>query len=150
MLKIKLNASSGSDPGMNEAFHSVIGVNLSNQINIQASEMTPLHERIEQFFNNDYLSCVTLNARKTSNGLPIRHALGNYKTLYQKFLNIEENCSYQTFLRPVPHYIRKPSASDWGACLCATCLNPELKLSKQEYIKKDQPQRNMPHFKDLM
>lgn len=27
---------------------------------------------------------------------------------------MEENCSYQTFLCAVPHYIRKPSASDCG------------------------------------
>ena len=96
--KIKLNASNSSDPGMNEAFHRVIGVNLSNQIKLRASEMTPLQERIEQFFNNDYVSCVTPAARKTSNGLPIKYALGNYKTLHQKFLSMEENCSYQTFL----------------------------------------------------
>ena len=126
--KIKLNISNSSDTGVNEAFHRVIGVNLSNQINIRASEMTPLQERTEQFFNNDYVSCVTPDVRKTSDGLLIRYALGNYKTLHQKFLSTEENCSYQTFLHAVPHYIRKPSASDWGTCLCATCLNPELKL----------------------
>ena len=111
--KIKLNISNSSDPGMNEAFRRVIGVNLSNQINIRASEMTPLQERIEQFFNNDYVSRVTRDARKTSNGLPIRYALGNYKTLHQKFLSMEENCCYQTFLRAVPHSIKKASASDW-------------------------------------
>ena len=42
--KIKLNVSNSSDPGMNEAFRGVIGANLSNQINIRASEMTPLQE----------------------------------------------------------------------------------------------------------
>ena len=52
---------------------------------------------------------------------------------------MEENCSYQTFLREVPHSIRKPSASDWGTCLCATYLNPELKLeslSNKNMLKK--------------
>ena len=62
--KIKLNISNSSSPGMNEAFRRVIGVNLSIQINIRASEMTPLQERIEQFFNNDYLSRVTRDAKK--------------------------------------------------------------------------------------
>ena len=42
--KIKLNVSNSSDPGMNEVFRGVIGANLSNQINIRASEMTPLQE----------------------------------------------------------------------------------------------------------
>ena len=91
--KIKLNVSNSSDPGMNEAFRRVIGVNLSNPINIRElsnpinireSEVPPLQERIEQFFSNDYVSRVTPDARKTSNGLPIRYALGNYKTLHQK------------------------------------------------------------------
>ena len=76
----------------------MIGVNLSYQIKLRASEMTPLQERIKQFFNNDYVSCVTPAARKTSNGFHIKYALGNYKTLHQKFLSMEENCSYQTFL----------------------------------------------------
>ena len=57
--KIKLNVSNSSDPGMNKAFCRVTGVNLSNQINIRTSEMTPLQERIEQFFNHDYVTCDT-------------------------------------------------------------------------------------------
>ena len=47
--------------------------------------MTPFQELIELFFNNDYVLCVTLDARKTSNGLPIRYVLSNYKTLHQTF-----------------------------------------------------------------
>ena len=72
------------------------------------------------------MSRVTPDTIKTFNGLPIRYALGNYKTLHKNFLSMEENCFFfQTFLRAVPHYIRKPSASDWGTCLCAMCHNPE-------------------------
>lgn len=47
--------------------------------------MTPFQELIELFFNNDYVLCVTQEARKTSNSLPIRYVLGNYKTLHQTF-----------------------------------------------------------------
>ena len=50
------------------------------------------------------------------------------KPYTKKFLSMEENCSYQTLLRAVPHYIRKESASNSGTYLCATCLNPKLKL----------------------
>ena len=88
----------------------------------------PMEEKIEEFFNNDYVSRVTPDVRKTSKGIPIWYALGNYKTLHQKFISAVENCSYQTFLRAIAHYVRKPSASDWGTCLCALCFNPELKL----------------------
>ena len=57
--KIKLNVFNSSDRGMKEAFHRMIGVNLSNLINIRLSEMTLLQERIQQFFNKDYVSRVT-------------------------------------------------------------------------------------------
>ena len=130
---MKLNISNNSDPGTNEAFRKALGVNLSNPINVCESEKTPLQEKIEQYFSNEYVSRVTPDARKTSKGVLIRHALGNYSTLHQKFTSIEENCSYQTFLRTIPHYVRKPSASNWGTCLCATCLNPELKLESLAY-----------------
>ena len=85
----------------------------------------PYKKKIEQYFNNEY------DARKTSKGVPIRYALGNYSTLQQKFTSIEENCSYQTFIHAIPHYVRKPSA--WDTCFCATCLNPELKLESLAY-----------------
>ena len=28
----------------------------------------------------------------------------------------------------IPFNVIKPSPNDWGTCLCAKCLNPELKL----------------------
>ena len=37
-------------------------------------------------------------------------------------------CSYKTFTWNVPFYIKKPKPDDWGSCLCAMCLNPELKV----------------------
>ena len=30
----------------------------------------------------------------------------------------------------VPYYVKKAGPSDWGTCLCRTCLNPELKIEK--------------------
>ena len=29
-----------------------------------------------------------------------------------------------------PNHIIKPKPSDWGTCLCVTCLNPEIKLDR--------------------
>ena len=43
-----------------------------------------------------------------------------------------------TVLHAIPHYVKKPSASDCDTCLCATCLNPELKsesLVNKTYAK---------------
>ena len=40
------------------------------------------------------------------------------------------DCHLSTFYRSVPFFVVKPAASDWGTCLCRTCLNPELKLEK--------------------
>ena len=59
------------------------------------------------------------------------------KTLHLKFVaECELSCSYETFTRNVPFSVRQPSASDWGTCLCTTCLNPELKLEKLAKLKK--------------
>ena len=126
--EMKLNLSNSSEPGVNTAFRKKLGINLSNEVCVKSSQKTSMEEKIEEFLNNDYVSRVTPDVRKTSKGTAIRYVLGNYKTLHQKFISIVENCSYQTFLRAIPHYVRKHSASEWGTCLCALCLNPELKL----------------------
>ena len=38
------------------------------------------------------------------------------------------SCCYEKFTRNTPFYITRPKPDDWGTCLCAMCLNPELKL----------------------
>ena len=60
------------------------------------------------------------------------------KTLHTQFISdCEEACSYSTFCRYVPANVIKPKATDWGTCLCQTCLNPELKLEALAIIAKD-------------
>lgn len=51
--------------------------------------------------------------------------------LHERFVaEIGEDCHYSTFTRNVPSYVIKPKPSDWGTCLCKTCLNPELKIER--------------------
>ena len=45
-------------------------------------------------------------------------------------------CSYPTFTKYIPYYVRKPSATDWGTSLCGTCLNPQIKLERLVATKK--------------
>ena len=47
---------------------------------------------------------------------------------FQALVNIDY--SYETFSRHVPYYVKKAGPSDWGTCLCCTCLNSELKIEK--------------------
>ena len=37
-------------------------------------------------------------------------------------------CSLSTFAWYLPKNVVKPKPEDWGASLCKTCLNPELKI----------------------
>ena len=47
--KMKLNVSSNSDGVINEAFRSILRVNLSNQVSIRSTNLTPIKEKIEFF-----------------------------------------------------------------------------------------------------
>ncbi|CAF2801426.1 unnamed protein product [Rotaria sp. Silwood2] len=51
-------------------------------------------------------------------------------------------CSYSTFTRHIPSYIISPKPSDWGTCLCMTCLNPQLKSERINQLKNVNPLLN--------
>ena len=54
----------------------------------------------------------------------IRYQPGYTKTLFYKCQVLENiDCSHETFSQHVP-YVEKAGPSDWGTCLCRTCLNP--------------------------
>ncbi|CAF1555937.1 unnamed protein product, partial [Rotaria sordida] len=54
--------------------------------------------------------------------------LNHLSTIHQRFISeTGNNCHYSTFTRYVPDYVVKPSAGEWGTCLCVTCLNPQVK-----------------------
>ena len=79
---MKLNLSNSSEPGVNPAFRKKLGINLSNEVCMKSFQKTSMEEKIEEFFNNEYVSHVTPDVRKTSKGIPIRYTLENYKTLH--------------------------------------------------------------------
>ena len=73
----------------------------------------------------------------TEDELPVRFLLGDRKILHAKFEAECESCHYSTFTAYVPDNYIIPKASDWGTCLCAQCLNPQLKLEKLAALTKD-------------
>ena len=105
---------------------------------------SPLKQMISSFFERDDVTRVCPDRQKVATDpsdperkVPLRYRMAYLKTLHLKFVaECELSCSYETFTRNVPFNVRKPSASDWGTCLCATCLNPELKLEKLPKLKK--------------
>lgn len=70
-----------------------------------------------------------------STKVQIRYQLGYTKSIYKFLAETGTDCCYETFTRHVLFYIKKASASDWGMCLCMTCLNPELKIQKLVFFK---------------
>ena len=51
--------------------------------------------------------------------------------LFSKFCSEStSNISRATFGQHAPFYITSPSTTDWGTCLCSTCLNSQIKIEK--------------------
>ena len=141
--KMNLKESLGELPsGTNSQFRD-IGINLSNPCNSERTEKYSLEEIIVEFLNRDDVSRISPDIKKvvtdpnnSNEKIQVRYLLGYRKTLYYKFLSESTvECSYETFTRHIPCYIKKANPGDWGTCLCETCLNPELKIEKLFNLK---------------
>ena len=135
--KAKLKLKETDTPaGLSHQFGEELGVNFSNSIS-SSYERDSIKTKVD-FFNRDDISrlCpdkqkVVKNPAKPEEQQQIRYQLGYTKTLFYKFQALENiDCSCETFSRHVPYYVKKAGPSDWGTCLCRTCLNPELKIEK--------------------
>ena len=70
---------------------------------------------------------ILLNAHIKKEGACYRR--DTIEILHKKFLaEAKFECSLSTFARYLPKNVVKPKPEDWGASLCKTCLNPELKI----------------------
>ena len=105
---------------------------------MQPIPQTSIQQKVELFFNREDVSHVLSDTSQVSKGVPNQFALGHYLQLFRKF-GAKEDCSYCTFLREIPHYVRKPKARDWGTCLCIIFLNPELKIEALQNRKLLEP-----------
>ena len=123
--------------GLSHQFQEELGVSLSNPIS-SLYERDSIKTKVESFFNRDDISrlCphkrkVVKNPAKQEEQQQICYQLGYTKTLFYIFQALENiDCSYETFSRHVPYYVKKAGPSDWGTCLRCTCLNLELKIEK--------------------
>ena len=73
---------------------------------------------------------------KKNKKVPARFTLGTLKTLYSQF--VTENigkCSFSALNKHVPFDVMKHKTNDWETCLCAYCLNPELKVEALNDLK---------------
>ena len=57
------------------------------------------------------------------------------ETLFSQFVAENMESSFLAFSKNIPFNVRKPKANDWGICLCAYCLNPELKVEALTDLK---------------
>ena len=136
--KAKLSMESCELPKtMKSRARKELDINFSKPVNIRCEKQSTLEEKIEMFFNRDDISRVCPDRKKVAvnpsdvhKKKPIRYQLGHSKLLHHKFIAEDIDCSYTTFLKKIPYYIKNPSASDWGTGLCATCLNPQLKIER--------------------
>ena len=110
-----------------------IGINLSCvPAMVSPSNTEPdMEQAIHDFMNRDDVSKICPDKKKVKNNQPTRFRLAYLSVLHEKFqAETDLHCHYSTFVRHIPKNIVKPKPSDWGTCLCMTCLNPELKVEK--------------------
>ena len=117
--------------GTNSAFRRALGINISPPVPLPSITNEDLATKIADFLCQDEISKVSPDKNKTKNGKQIRCRLHYLSVLHARFVaETGMECHYSTFTRHVPQHVIKPKASDWGTCLCAICLNPELKIEK--------------------
>ena len=107
-----------ADSGINYRFRQSLGINLFNSVEVGENKPSNVEESVEQFFLSEDISKVSPDIRKMSTNpsnpnekVPIRFALSYFTSLHHKYLEPNNiNCSYSSFVRCVPHYIRLPQS----------------------------------------
>ena len=104
------------------------------ELNQESEVRMSLKTKVEAFLNEDSNSIPCPDKKKVG----VRYRLDFLCTLHEKFVSEHAHveCSYSQFTRLVPPHIKKPKPTDWGTCLCMTCLNPQLML---EGLKRSVP-----------
>ncbi|CAF3378161.1 unnamed protein product [Rotaria sp. Silwood2] len=129
-----------------QSIRNKFGINLSNQ-NLPSTRTTTisreLADAIDQFLNDDEITRMSQNKDNIVDGKQVRFLLNHLINIHQKFImETRYECSYSTFTRHIPSYIISPKPSDWGTCLCMTCLNPQLKSERINQLKNVNPLLN--------
>ena len=130
---------------MKRSLRKEIGLNLSNSSISRESQCkeTLLQSAICEFFDRVARTCPDMkrmiaDPEDKSRKVPARFRLGTIRMLHEKF---EAECNarwtVETFRVNIPFNVVRPNANDWGTCLCAACVNPELKLKALAAITRD-------------
>ncbi|CAF2849123.1 unnamed protein product [Rotaria sp. Silwood2] len=117
--------------GLNRSLRTELGLNVSNPAHVTQDEPSNLKNLVVNFMIRDDISKISPDVKKMINGTSIRYRLHNLNILHEQFeAETGTSIAYSTFSSYVPVYVKKPNLSDWGTCLCAFCLNPQIKLEK--------------------
>ncbi|CAF4677834.1 unnamed protein product, partial [Rotaria sp. Silwood2] len=117
--------------GLNRSLRTELGLNVSNPAHVTQDEPSNLKNLVINFMIRDDISKISPDVKKMINGTSIRYWLHNLNILHEQFeAETGTSIAYSTLSSYVPVYVKKPNLSDWGTCLCAFCLNPQIKLEK--------------------
>ena len=116
-------------PKESKILRKQVGVNIEKAVTMKETDRDDLKKQVNKFLEENSTICPDKD--KVKDGKPTRYRHQYLKTLWIKFqAETLVSCDYSTFCRSAPNYIIKPKPSDWGTCLCVTCLNPEIKLER--------------------
>ena len=138
-LQLKLNK-----PVSAYAVRKEIGINVSREISPRDSKKTELCEEVEKFFQQEDVTRLCPDKKKVVKDpinpdiqQQIRYRACSLKVLHAQFqAERSTDCSFPSFKRYVPYFVKRPSSpSEWGTCMCESCLNPELKYERLVQMK---------------
>ena len=70
--------------------------------------------------------------------VPTKYNLGTVRMLYWRFkAETRAVCSLEWFKQNIPFNVVCPKPNNLGTCLCATCINPEIKLNASANFTKN-------------
>ena len=126
-----------------------VGVNIEKAVTMKETDRDDLKKQVNKFLEENSTICPDKD--KVKDRKPTRYRHQYLKTLWIKFqAETLVSCDYSTFCRSAPNYIIKPKPSDWGTCLCVTCLNPEIKLERLAKLGHVHDIINEVHFEKCM
>ena len=131
--------------GLNYAIRKELGVNISNPYDIGQEKEMIFQRDIRLFFERPDIARTCPDTKRMvpdpaerGKKVPARYRLGTIKMLHWRFeAETGVVCSLECFRQNIPFDVVRPKPNDWGTCLCAKCINPEMKLEALANLTND-------------
>ena len=110
--------------GFDRQIRRDVGVNIGKEMSIlekssEKESMSKLSQSVEDFFLQDHITKLCPDKKRTTTDLTtgktiqLRFRMGTLNSLHQHFVSVSESdCSFSSFCRYVPSFVRKPKYNE--------------------------------------